>query len=308
MPIGKPRCCAVRIEAFGRAMVLHDTTSLSQNGWLKRKLGSVDTTHPTQRNQAIATSTQICFEHVSLTFTNTGSRGELHVLADVNLRITSGEFICVIGASGCGKSTLLSLLAGFFKPTQGRVLVNGELVEQPGSDRAMVFQNSSLFPWLTVAGNIAYGLRLNANRNKAHNINNKVTELIDLVGLAGFAAHYPHELSGGMRQRVEIARALAVDPDILLMDEPLGALDALTRLSMQAELIRIWHETGKTVLFVTHDIEEAIVMADRIVVMSQRPARISEDIYVDIPRPRRRDNPQVTILFKRIAALLGVPM
>jgi len=247
----------------------------------------------------------IRFDDVSLTFEAKKLRAPLAVLADVSLDVREGEFVCIIGPSGCGKSTLLSLLAGFFRPTEGRVVVRGTSVREPGSDRAMVFQSSALFPWLTVSNNVSYGLKLKANRAQLGPAD-KVPELLKLVGLEGFGDHYPFELSGGMRQRVEIARALAVNPDILLMDEPLGALDALTRLTMQAELARIWQETRKTILFVTHDIEEAVILADRVVVMSSRPAHVSEDIAVPLPRPRHRGDPQVTELAHYIAELLHV--
>jgi ABC-type nitrate/sulfonate/bicarbonate transport system ATPase subunit len=185
-----------------------------------------------------------------------GERGRapLKVLEDVSLEIRRGELICIIGPSGCGKSTLLSILAGYIRPSMGEARLNGNLAKGPGSDRLMVFQSPTLFPWCTTEGNIAFGLRLRANRSKRADANTIVRELIELVGLTGFERHYPYELSGGMRQRVEIARALAVDPTVLLMDEPFGALDALTRLGMQREIVRIWQETGKTILFVTHDI------------------------------------------------------
>ncbi len=248
----------------------------------------------------------IRFERVSLTFGNVGRRSALKVLDRVNCDVDAGEFLSIIGPSGCGKSTLLSLVAGYIKPSDGRVLVHGKPVAGPGSDRVMVFQSPALFPWLTAAQNVAYGLRLAANRGKARDPKATVAQLLELVGLTGFSEHYPLELSGGMRQRVEIARALAVEPDILLMDEPLGALDALTRRTMQGELIRIWQETGKTILFVTHDIEEAIVMADRVIIMSARPAFVQEEIRIDLPRPRHRDDTRVGSLSRRIAALLGV--
>jgi NitT/TauT family transport system ATP-binding protein len=248
----------------------------------------------------------IRFERVSLTFGNIGRRSALKVLDRVNFDVDAGEFLSIIGPSGCGKSTLLSLVAGYIKPSDGRILVRGKPVLGPGSDRVMVFQSPALFPWLTTAQNIAYGLRLAANRGKARDPKATVAQLLELVGLTGFSEHYPLELSGGMRQRVEIARALAVEPDILLMDEPLGALDALTRRTMQGELIRIWQETGKTILFVTHDIEEAIVMADRVIIMSARPAFVQEEIHIDLPRPRHRVDTRVGTLSRRIAALLGV--
>jgi NitT/TauT family transport system ATP-binding protein len=249
---------------------------------------------------------QVRFKGVSLAFGNALGRGRLQVLEGVDFDVRCGEFVCIIGPSGCGKSTILSLLAGYLKPNCGQVLVRGEPVAGPASDRVMVFQSAALFPWFTVADNVAYGLRLAANRNKAVARETYVDTLVNLVGLKGFERHYPFELSGGMRQRVEIARALAVNPDILLMDEPLGALDALTRLTMQVELIRIWRETAKTILFVTHDIDEAIIMADRIVVMTSRPAKVKDEITVDLPRPRRRDDPKVGKLSRRIANQLGV--
>lgn len=251
-------------------------------------------------------SPQIRFDQVTLSFGNTLGRGALQVLDGVEFDVRCGEFVCVIGPSGCGKSTILSLLAGYLRPDAGRILVRDAPVAGPGSDRVMVFQSAALFPWFTAADNVAYGLRLATNRHKAGDWDANVDALLRLVGLNGFERHYPFELSGGMRQRVEIARALAVNPDILLMDEPLGALDALTRLTMQAELIRIWRETAKTILFVTHDIDEAIIMADRIIVMTGRPSRVKEEIKVDLPRPRHRDDPNMGALSRRLANLLGV--
>ena len=232
----------------------------------------------------------------------------LSVLDRVSFDIRGGEFVSIIGPSGCGKSTLLTLLAGYLAASSGEVLVHGAPVRGPGSERVMVFQSPSLFPWLTAEQNVAYGLELEGNRGKVADRGARVRELLGLVGLGGFERHYPAELSGGMRQRVEVARALAVDPEILLMDEPLGALDALTRLSMQAELTRIWLQTRKTILFVTHDIEEAVVLSDRVLVMTPRPARIGEELAVEWPRPRRRDDPGVRELSRRIANLLGVAL
>jgi NitT/TauT family transport system ATP-binding protein len=255
---------------------------------------------------AVAQSAQIRFKDVSLVFDNTKGRGALEVLSNVNFDVVPGEFVCIIGPSGCGKSTLLSLLAGYLQPSGGSVLIDGTPVATPGSDRVMVFQSSTLFPWLTAAGNVAYGLRLRRNRAKVRDWRAKVAELLHLVGLEGFENHFPAELSGGMRQRVEIARALAVDPETLLMDEPMSALDALTRITMQGELIRIWQETRKTVMFVTHDIDEAIIMADRILVMGQRPSAVKQEFRVGLPRPRHRDAPEVGALSREIANLLGV--
>lgn len=250
---------------------------------------------------------QIEFRATSLVFGNLGARAPLTVLDGIECAVRSGEFVCIIGPSGCGKSTLLSLVAGYATPSAGAVLVDGTPVSAPGPDRVMVFQSPALFPWLTAAENVAYGLRLRANRSRSSQWRERVAYLMSLVGLKGFEHHYPAELSGGMRQRVEIARALAVEPEILLMDEPLGALDALTRLTMQSELTRIWQETRKTILFVTHDIEEAVILADRVIVLTSRPSTVGEDIAVNLPRPRHRDESGVRTLSRRIAGLLGVP-
>lgn len=252
-------------------------------------------------------SRQIEFRATALVFDGAGhSGGPLTVLNGIDCTIASGQFVCIIGPSGCGKSTLLSLVAGYATPSSGAVLVNGKPVSRPGPDRVMVFQSPALFPWLTVEGNVAYGLRLHVNRAASSQWRERVAQLVRLVGLQGFERLYPTQLSGGMRQRVEIARALAVNPEILLMDEPLGALDALTRLSMQSELTRIWQETRKTILFVTHDIEEAVILADRVIVLTVRPSSVGDDIAVDLPRPRHRDDPEVRALSRRIAGLLGV--
>lgn len=205
-------------------------------------------------------------------------------LMDVNLTIEDNEFVTVIGPSGCGKTTLLRAIGGLLEPTSGSVTINGQTVKGPGLDRAIVFQNFALMPWADVLTNAAFGLEIRGvgKQERAE----RAREYLELVGMAGFDRRLPKELSGGMMQRVGLARALAVDPEILLMDEPLGALDQLTRRLLQEETIRIWEHDRKTVLFITHDMEEAVLLADRVVLMSSRPGRIEEVIEVDIPRPR----------------------
>ena len=211
-------------------------------------------------------------------------------LQDVNLEAEFGEFVCLLGVSGCGKSTLLQIVAGLEPPSTGRVTLNGEPIRGPHRDASVVFQEHGLFPWMTARANIAFNLKARgmpaAERLKVAN------ELIEIVGLRGFEEKYPHELSGGMRQRVGIARALTTKPKILLMDEPFGALDAQTRQIMQTELLRVWELHRSTVLFVTHSIDEAVYLADRIVIMTPRPGRIRRVVTVDLPRPRDPTTPQ----------------
>jgi NitT/TauT family transport system ATP-binding protein len=244
------------------------------------------------------------FDQVALSFPGDGHRSSVEVIRQLDLEIQAAEFVAIIGPSGCGKSTLLSLLAGYLEPSSGRVLFGGKHVSGPGRERMMVFQQPALFPWLTTAGNVAYGLKLKANRCNGRNVWETVDAMLQLVQLDRFARHYPSDLSGGMRQRLEIARALAVDPEVLLMDEPLAALDALTRRKMQREVLHIWEKTCKTILFVTHDIDEAIVMADRVVVMAQRPTFVREIEEVRLPRPRLREDPEVGKIARRLSALL----
>lgn len=209
---------------------------------------------------------------------------EVVALKDIDLEVGKGEFVCLLGPSGCGKSTLLNAVAGFSLPTGGRIRVEGQEIRAPGPDRGMVFQEYALFPWMTVAQNIAFGMEVQG-RSKAE-INLTVDQLLVTLNLKDFRDRFPKDLSGGMRQRVAIARVLALDSPIMLMDEPFGALDALTRRNLQDELLRIWSSLGKTILFVTHSIEESIYLADRIVVMTYRPGTIKRDQRVDIPRPR----------------------
>jgi len=214
---------------------------------------------------------------------------QVEALRNVSLVIEKGEFVCVIGASGCGKSTLLRIIAGFDEPTSGCVEIYDHPVQGPGSDRGMVFQDYALFPWLTVRENIAFGPRqkgMTAARVRAI-----TDEFLNMVGLAAFADRFPSQLSGGMKQRVAIARVLANEANILLMDEPFGALDALTREQLQDELMQIWARTGLTVIFVTHSVEEATLLADRVVVMTAGPGRIEADTRIDLPRPRDVSSP-----------------
>lgn len=209
----------------------------------------------------------------------------LVALWEFSLSIDQGEFVCVVGPSGCGKTTFLNIVAGLLKPTSGVVKVNGKPVTGPGPDRNVVFQEYGLLPWRTVLDNIKFGLELRGDLKNGHSAE-KIAEVINLVGLKGFEKSFSYELSGGMRQRVGLARALVTDPDILLMDEPFGALDAITREMLQREFERIIDQTKKTVLFITHSIDEAIALGDRIVVCTARPGRVKADIPVDLPRPR----------------------
>ncbi len=221
--------------------------------------------------------------HKSFVKPTTGER--LDVVRDLDLDVRAGEFYCIVGPSGCGKTTFLRMVDGLVPATGGEIRVDGRPVTAPGPDRGFVFQNGALWPWRTVLRNVTFGLEVQ-RRHSRREIETRARHLIDLVGLAGFEAHYPHELSGGMRQRVNLARALAVDPEILLMDEPFAALDAQTRELMQAELLRIWQETGKTVVFITHQIEEAVYLGDRIGVFSARPGRVKATLDVTFARPR----------------------
>ena len=226
----------------------------------------------------------------------------VHVLERINVEVRHGEFVCLVGPSGCGKSTLLNIVGGFLTATRGELLVEGEPVRGPDPRRIFVFQENGVFPWLTVQDNIGFGL-LRKTRAERQRI---VQHYTAMVGLTGFETSYPRELSGGMRQRVEIARALAANPDIIYMDEPFGALDFLTRLKMRADLVRIWQEERKTILFVTHDIEEAVQLADRVMVMSRRPATIQTVVEIDLPRPRDLESPDYLLARDRIFTAMGM--
>ena len=227
-----------------------------------------------------AVKTKVSIDEISMVFRRDGNAVE--VLDRISLEVREGEFVCILGPSGCGKSTLLNIVAGFLQASAGQVVIGGEPVRGPDPRRIFVFQERGVFPWLTVEGNIGFGLFRLSKEEQA----SRISHYVKLVGLEGFERSYPHELSGGMKQRLEVARALAVNPDMLFLDEPFGALDSITRLGMRRELLRLWELERKTILFVTHDIEEAVQLADRVVVMTTRPARIRRIVEIDIPHPR----------------------
>jgi NitT/TauT family transport system ATP-binding protein len=221
--------------------------------------------------------------NITLTF-SPKNRDPVTALRDFTIEVARGEFVSIVGPSGCGKSTFLNILLGLIKPDSGEMQLNGTPITGPSQERAMVFQEFGLLPWRTVKANVELGLELKGTL--ANERSERASKLIELVGLKGFEQHYPHELSGGMKQRVGLARALATEPEVLLMDEPFAALDAQTRDLMQAELLQIWEQTKKTVLFVTHSIEEAAYLSDRVIVMTARPGKTKEIIRIHLPRPR----------------------
>ena len=244
--------------------------------------------------------TKLRTDALGMAFDRDGQR--MSVLENINLEVFEGEFVCVLGPSGCGKSTLLSTMAGFLAPTGGEVRIDGEIVRGPDPRRIFVFQERGVFPWLTAEGNIGFGLGKLARAEQAQ----RVEHYIKMVGLEGFEKSYPHELSGGMKQRVEVARALAVNPDVMFLDEPFGALDSITRMVMRGELLRIWQAERKTILFVTHDIDEAVQLADRVVVMSARPGRIQQIVPIDIAHPRDISSPRYLELRDGILNQIGL--
>ncbi|MFC4000390.1 ABC transporter ATP-binding protein [Prauserella oleivorans] len=257
---------------------------------------SVESQQRVEQASAPASDVMISCRDVAKEF-RTGA-GTFVALDGVDLDIAADEFITVLGPSGCGKSTLLNMIAGFDHPTGGSLLVDGSPVRGPSPDKGVVFQDFALFPWLSVRRNIAYGLR-EQGAGKAER-NRIVDEMLELVGLRQVADHYPHQLSGGMKQRVSLARVLAIDPKILLMDEPFGALDEQRRVQLQDELLRVWEQRRKTAVFVTHSIEEAIVLGDRIVVMAAHPGRVKAVIDVTLDRPRDRTSDAFNALRKRV--------
>ncbi len=236
------------------------------------------------------------------------ANGPLEVLSGIDLQVHRRELVCVIGASGCGKSTLIRILAGLEAPSRGRVLLEGREVSGPGPDRGMVFQGYTLFPWLTVKGNVMFGLKLSGK--DAEEAGAEAERWIEMVGLTKFTDAYPYQLSGGMKQRVAIARALANRPPILLMDEPFGALDAQTRCQMQSYLLEIWQHVAVTILFITHDLDEAVYLADRIVVLDTCPGRVAEIIEVPLPQPRGQElffDPYFLATRRRLEELIHPP-
>jgi NitT/TauT family transport system ATP-binding protein len=240
---------------------------------------------------------KLSVKNVSLSYeTHSGQR--LTALKDINLQVRAGEFLCVVGPSGCGKSTLLHLIAGLHQQTAGDVLVDNAPVQGPGTDRILIFQDLGLFPWLTVAQNVEFGMRMNGVAKPQREV--KVREYLRLVHLQQFASSYTHQLSGGMRQRVALARALATEPDVLLMDEPFAALDAQTRDLLHDELERIWQETQRTIIFVTHNVREAVRLGDRVALLTFRPGQVKREYTVDLPRPRQSEEVSVAATAREI--------
>jgi NitT/TauT family transport system ATP-binding protein len=260
----------------------------TRGGKTGEKIGPVSVGHVVRPvSPAIA---KVGLNDISLSYrAQSGER--LLALDKINLQVKAGEFLCIVGPSGCGKSTLLHLIAGLHPQTSGQVLIDGRPVEGPGTDRIMIFQEHALFPWLTVGQNVEFGMKMKGVAKAERQ--ERVRQYLRLVHLAKFEKSYIHQLSGGMRQRVAIARALATEPDVLLMDEPFAALDAQTRDLLHDELERIWSETGRTIIFVTHNVREAIRLGDRVVLMTFRPGRVKSEFPVDLPRPRHLEDPDV---------------
>jgi NitT/TauT family transport system ATP-binding protein len=239
-------------------------------------------------------------DHVRKTFERDGN--SISVLEDISLDVRNGEFICLVGPSGAGKSTLLNVMGGFLSPTSGSVTIDGETVQGPDPRRILVFQERGVFPWLTVEGNIGFGLSKLSDTERKQ----RIAHYVQLVRLQGFEHSYPSDLSGGMKQRLQVARALAVNPDILYLDEPFGALDSVTRFIMRGELLRIWQTERRTIIFVTHDIDEAVQLADRVVVLSSRPAKIQDVLTIDIEHPRNLSSPRYLELRDQLAKKIGL--
>jgi len=275
-------------NAYPSRVPVGPPTGVRANVFHGKPASSVATfpTHPV----AEAVVPKVALDAISLSY-RTASGGRLLALDKINLEVKPGEFLCIVGPSGCGKSTLLHLIAGLHPPTSGKVLVDGTPVNGPGTDRILIFQELGLFPWLTVGGNVEFGMKMK-NIGKAER-EQKVQYYLRLVHLSKFRDSYIHQLSGGMRQRVALARALATEPDVLLMDEPFAALDAQTRDLLHDELERIWAETGRTIIFVTHNVREAVRLGDRVALLTFRPGRVKQEFSVNLPRPRHMEQPDV---------------
>ena len=241
------------------------------------------------------------FDKVTKSFAKTDSNEITHALAEVNLTIQPGVFVSIVGTSGCGKSTILRLIAGLIRPTTGEIRLGGKPIVGAGPDRGMVFQKATLFPWLTVEKNVSFSLRMQKKQDKE-----LVEHMLKMIGLEDFRKDYPHQLSGGMAQRVALVRSLINHPDILLLDEPLGALDAFTRMNMQDEILNIWREQKQTVVMVTHDVEEAIYMGTRVLVMEPRPGRVKADIPIELAEPKQRDSEEFQAYRNRILKMLDL--
>jgi len=251
----------------------------------------------------VAVRTKISVRKLWMTFQPKVKTAQpVHVLEDISLDVRDGEFLCLVGPSGCGKSTLLNVLGGFLQPTEGTATIDNRAIAGPDPKRIFIFQENTSFPWMTVEENVGFGVKRSTEAEKRE----LVEHYIEMVGLTGFGKTFPRELSGGMRQRVEIARALAAEPDVLFMDEPFGDLDYLTRLRLRQELIQIWEREKRTVIFATHDVEEAVQLADRVVVMGKRPARIRAIVPVDIERMRDLDDPACRMLRDEIFGVMGL--
>jgi NitT/TauT family transport system ATP-binding protein len=262
--------------------VFPEHRSPTRGGTTRWKSGAAPGVLPTA-----SSAPKVSLKNISLTYKgNNGSR--LLALDSINLQVKAGEFLCIVGPSGCGKSTLLHLIAGLHQPSHGQVLVDDKLVDGPGTDRILIFQELGLFPWLTVAQNIEFGMKMNHVPKSERQ--EKIRYYLRLVHLSQFQNNYIHQLSGGMRQRVALARALATEPDVLLMDEPFAALDAQTRDLLHDELERIWGETGRTIIFVTHNVREAVRLGDRVAVFTFRPGRVKREYDIDLPRPRHLED------------------
>jgi NitT/TauT family transport system ATP-binding protein len=251
-------------------------------------------------NPTSAPGKKLRMDHVGMVFQRDGEATS--VLEDINLEVADGEFICVVGPSGAGKSTMLNVMGGFLSPTSGTITIDGQAVQAPDPRRILVFQEHGVFPWLTVEGNIGFGLSHLSSSER----DQRIAHYVKMVRLQGFERSYPSDLSGGMKQRLQVARALAVNPDILFLDEPFGALDSVTRLIMRGELLRIWQSERRTIIFVTHDIDEAVQLADRIVVLSSRPAKVEHVLSIDLPRPRNISAPRYLELRDQLLSEIGL--